>query len=806
MKNNQLLSLLILCLLSFTLPLGAQNFSQVDKVVASDREIEDEFGGSVSISGDFAIIGAELEDGAAGATNQGAAYIYERSSNGDWVQKQKLTASDASTNDRFGSAVAIYENFAVVGAWIDSHDENGNNPITNAGSAYVFERDANGTWTEVQKLDASNRAAFRFFGISVDVKNNYIIVGDQKDYAYIFKNTSGVWIEEQVITGPSGERFGESVAIDDNRCVIGAFQANEDENGNNFLSSAGAAYVYSRNSSGIWSLDQKLVASDRDAGDAFGIDVSISGNDILVGAQFEDHDENGNNYLLNSGSVYLFEKNTTSGQWNFTQKVVASNRTNGRAFGQTVSIEGNYLIVGDGTTAAHVSQRTSGVWNEINILIPSSPSTANQFGNSVDVSGDRFIVGDYVEDEDELGANPMNRAGAAYLYEAACEEMEISFTTSTTLCNGEITISATASVSGGTQPYTYYWSNNTNAATASDLDLGNHSVDVVDANGCAISGNIEITEEHFADINLTLVNSDCGRNRLDPFDAVLTYYTANLASAYKVRISGPGVSYVLVVNNFNQFNLGDIPGVQFGASYEVMISAQIFGVWTDYGSPCEIHTAKKSSVDLKLLCDYCGKANFDLSGAEIFFNTRPDADEYEIRVNGPGVSNYVFGVSGNENFFNLAQIPGIQYNSTYTIEIGAYVDGVWMGFGTPCEISTDTVPPIYYSRQSAANFNELNKTSDADVSKLNTKLKVYPNPTNGDNTFIQYKSEKSVKNSIATFSIYNANGNELYEEAIKLIDGKVTLEMNEQINFVKGIYLINVQEGNETFTQKLIVQ
>ena len=147
------------------------------KIVASDREASDRFGYSVAKSGNYAIVGANGEDPDASGNvryNAGSAYIFERTS-GTWSQKQKIVASDRQADDQFGYSVAISGNYAIVGAYGEDHDASDDNPLEKAGSAYIFER-TNGSWSQKQKIVASDREADDQFGRSVAIDGNYAIV------------------------------------------------------------------------------------------------------------------------------------------------------------------------------------------------------------------------------------------------------------------------------------------------------------------------------------------------------------------------------------------------------------------------------------------------------------------------------------------------------------------------------------------------------------------------------------------------------------------------------------------------------
>lgn len=303
-------------------------WNEVQKIVASDRGAGDFFGESVAISGAYIIVGVPKESEDVVGLNTlnlaGSAYIFERNIGGVWNEVQKIVASDRSNDDFFGNSVAISGNYAVVGAKEEDEDAAGLNTFLGAGSVYVFERNATGTWSEVQKLVASDRDLFDFFGTSVSISNNYAIVGAESDKenatglnplfdagsVYIFeRNGAGTWTEVQKLVASdrgANDKFGATVSISGNRAIVGSSLEDEDAVGLNTLNLAGSAYVFERNIGGNWNEVQKLVASDRESNDRFGFSVAISGNYAIVGAYSEDEDTAGLNTLSNAGSAYVF--------------------------------------------------------------------------------------------------------------------------------------------------------------------------------------------------------------------------------------------------------------------------------------------------------------------------------------------------------------------------------------------------------------------------------------------------------------------------------------------------------------------
>lgn len=263
------------------------SWKETQKLVASDRSEYDEFGISVDISGDYAIIGAY------GTNNYaGAAYIFERDGDGDWIEVDKLEASDATENDAFGEFVAISGDYAIVAAYADE---------SYTGAAYIFERDGDGNWTEKQKLVASDGSTDDTFGGSVDISGDYAIVG--------------------------------------------AYAEDEDESGSNTKSDAGSAYVFERDVDGDWSEVQKLVASDRSNQDQFGISVTVSGDYAVVGAHQEDEWSDGTDTQGNAGSAYVY-KRSSAGVWSEKEKLVTYDREAQDKFGTSVALDEGFLVVG----------------------------------------------------------------------------------------------------------------------------------------------------------------------------------------------------------------------------------------------------------------------------------------------------------------------------------------------------------------------------------------------------------------------------------------------------------------------------
>ncbi len=286
------------------------------KLTASDHAAFAEFGGSVSISGDYAIVGASV--------NAGTAYIFVRSGT-TWTEQAKLTASDRGVGDYFGHSVSIDGDYAIVGAY-------GNVDSVLYGSAYIFIRNGT-TWTEQAKLKAADAFSFDF-GYSVSINGDYAIVGASDGSARVFVRSGTSWSQQEKLGASDGASvggFGYSVSINGDYAVIGAHL--DDDNG----TGSGSVYVFHR-SGIVWTEQDKLLPADGDAGDEFGGSVSIYGDHVIVSSHLDD--DNG----IDSGSVYMFERDGSN--WAEQAKLLAPDGDAGDEFGISVSFDGSRALVG----------------------------------------------------------------------------------------------------------------------------------------------------------------------------------------------------------------------------------------------------------------------------------------------------------------------------------------------------------------------------------------------------------------------------------------------------------------------------
>ena len=401
----------------------AADWFQQDQVFAFDEATPQggaHLGLSVAVDGDTMVVGARREDLMGGLVDAGAVYVFGRDDNGtpldkaddSWQQRQKLTAPDATASDYFGWSVSVSGDTVVVGSRHDDDDG------PDSGSAYVFSREG-GAWNQQAKLTASDAAADDWFGSSVSVSGDTVVVGSYLDdddgnasgSAYVFAFEGGAWNQQTKLTAAdaaAGDYFGFSVSVSGDTMVVGS--ALDDDDGPD----SGSAYVFSREG-GAWSQQAKLTASDAAADDWFGSSVSVSGDTVVVGSYLDDDDGNA------SGSAYVFTLD--GGAWNQQTKLTADDAAAGDYFGFSVSVSGDTVVVGtplDDAAAANVGSayvlvRSSGVWSQQAKLTVADGILNDRFGFAASVSGDTVVVGNVSDDVVDEG-RLLKHAGSALVF------------------------------------------------------------------------------------------------------------------------------------------------------------------------------------------------------------------------------------------------------------------------------------------------------------------------------------------------------------------------------------------------------
>ncbi len=376
--------------------------------------VDDQFGAAVLMLGHRAMIGAPEESADPGSPSVGAVHVYLESAGG-WVPEERVLASDGAAGDGFGTRLAGGNGRLFVSApWNDAQG-------VNSGAVYVFER-IGGSWTETAKLVGSDVAAGDLFGVGLSADGDRVLVGAplhngvagaDVGKAYLFeRQADGTWLETLALSpldGAQNDWFGRAVAIRGNRFLIGSPQ--DDDAG----SQSGGAYVYEL-VAGVWVLGDKLAPPSPGSGDRFGYSVAIEGTTAFVGAYLDDQPAS------DSGGVYVFDRQP-AGSWTLSQVLVHSGATSGDQFGSVVAAEGSFLLVGApridrlghaDNGAAVLFELEAGTWTEkVKLFDRGFLEGSSFFGDAVAVSGGGALVG-----EPQASDPNGQRKGSAYLFPA----------------------------------------------------------------------------------------------------------------------------------------------------------------------------------------------------------------------------------------------------------------------------------------------------------------------------------------------------------------------------------------------------
>ncbi|ETR70241.1 MAG: PKD domain-containing protein [Candidatus Magnetoglobus multicellularis str. Araruama] len=214
------------------------NWIQSEKLTANDGERGDRFASAVSIFGDYAVIGSSRDDD--NGESSGSVYVFIRNGK-NWIQHTKLVANDAKKYGDFGTSVCISGDYIIVGA----------TPYNDLGAAYIFVRDENNNWVQQKKLKADDTERGDYFGNKVSLSGDYAIIGAHRDddkgsnsgAAYIFVRDGTNWSQQTKLIANDGieeDNFGKAVSISGDYAIVGAYL--DDDIG----AGSGSAYIFKR--------------------------------------------------------------------------------------------------------------------------------------------------------------------------------------------------------------------------------------------------------------------------------------------------------------------------------------------------------------------------------------------------------------------------------------------------------------------------------------------------------------------------------------------------------------------------------
>lgn len=499
--NKTYLLLTILLALGFSMQSQGQSLKLSTKIVASDRDKDDWFSyNSVDVSGNYAISGAYVEKhnaaGGAELTGAGSAYIFEKE-NGVWSQKQKLVANDRAVNNRFGHSTSMSGNVVAISATGSS---------SGLGAVYIFERGDNGVWSQKHKIVGLVAGGYSF-GEKIKLKGDRLFIADRNNKTnatggatvdgagaiFVFeKQANGSWTQQQKIV--AGDRtvnayFGEVFDVDGDRLVVGKEKETKDLQGANEFVNAGAVYVFERGNDAKWTQKVKFVgpAADRTTQLYFGRKVALKGNTLVITAIGGKSDD-GKPYLNYAGICYIYQRDE-NGVWNYHSRIFADDREAQEYFGEALAFDGTHIVVGarsEGDTqstggfpfpgtskqygaAYFFAKNTEGKYIQKQKIVATTRTELQMFGADLAMDGGNVIIGCYRDDTDANGLNSKALAGSAYLYDI---EIPVDHTNAfiTTWDTDKLPAGYAVSFNTTGTNYEYYWEKigdeeNTNSGT-----------------------------------------------------------------------------------------------------------------------------------------------------------------------------------------------------------------------------------------------------------------------------------------------------------------------------------------------------
>jgi len=363
------------------------------KLTASDGKALGRFGFSVSISGDYSIVGApsSVADEYHPDPVYGSAYIFKREGT-SWTQQAELTCPPDQAGRSFGDSVSISGDYAIVYAKDDKYSH----------SFFIFRREGT-SWTRQAEFTYSEHSWQDYTGPSVSISGDYAI-GGALSSAYIFERVSTSWAQQAVLFKPDldrYERFGNSVSISGDYAIVATRPL------------FGLVYIFKCEGES-WTQQAELTSLGGSVEDWFGSSVSIDGDYAIVGA------EQDGNRGENSGAAYIYKRSGTT--WSEQAKLIASGSTDWALFGNSVSIKGDYAVIGakgddengKNSGAAYIFKREGAGWVQKTKLTAWDGGAQDYFGLSVSVDGDYVIVG--APYDDDKGEN----TGSVYIFKRGC--------------------------------------------------------------------------------------------------------------------------------------------------------------------------------------------------------------------------------------------------------------------------------------------------------------------------------------------------------------------------------------------------
>ncbi|MFK7845983.1 MAG: choice-of-anchor B family protein [Rhodothermales bacterium] len=359
------------------------------------------FGGSLAASDTDIFVGSAPVGWPRGDEPAGTVYRYTKSENGEWMEAERMQASNGDIGDFFGRSLYTDGSTLLVGA-------------PGASSVYVFEKTADGMWKETGIVKPSGMKEGMEFGgaaarggyrsKAIAMAGDHIVVtsfvkpqlglrtAPRSENAlsgtiHVFKKNGMNWEEVAKLTAeePAQDGYGYAIAGEGDHIVVGVPGRNENK---------GAAYVYTLNaSSGAWESAMVAPNAELAARSAFGSDVALMNGQLFVGApRFE-----------GSGAVFGFEVMEGKSEWSqVSQLELYEKKARSGGFGRQLAMADGVLIASNTAGMVYAYQKgMDGGWDAMHAIRPANDRSAPGFGIGLAAHKGMAIVGSPRADYEE---------------------------------------------------------------------------------------------------------------------------------------------------------------------------------------------------------------------------------------------------------------------------------------------------------------------------------------------------------------------------------------------------------------------
>ncbi len=419
----------------------AQLYQEYSVQYPPNRLAGDAHGVTLDMLNDRLIIGSSDE----------RATIYKKNDQNRWQYDFELKSKDFDLDDRFGLHVAIekwgsWEVYAVT-AQAEDLDEGGKNELLNSGAVYIFS--GIGFGAQRAKICDPVRRRAELFGTTVALQDSILVVGSEEEafdeneadsirragavFVYQAKNKNqGLWDFKQKIvpqTRVKSSGFGRSIAIDGDVMVVGAPIEPYILASGKLVDFVGSAYVFERDSLGVWNQKARLQAPQRSTGEQFGYDVAVSGKTIAVTMTHRTHDTLLYDYKNGLGAVLIYEQ-SLNGDWNFRQLIQGDSLNGKDWFGRSCDLKDSLLVVGasgnstdqngddtlENAGSSYVFVHNGDSFERVQKIVPVIREKNSAFGNDVAIDQGHIHVGAYTKSEHPTIGYYALQGGATYVY------------------------------------------------------------------------------------------------------------------------------------------------------------------------------------------------------------------------------------------------------------------------------------------------------------------------------------------------------------------------------------------------------